>query len=610
MNGDCILRKQLLGLELLRVNFKSVFIFEIFYKVAAILLFVPLLLAASNFSLKLAGIKYLSNDNLFYFFTRPSTIVIIILFVLCLAFYLMFEIMSFLGCFHASYYNKKISALHIFRLGIYSVKKLFKGMNFLLVFIVILIFPLIRFIQGYVLLSNMKFPNFVANYLNKSETLALAVTVLIISIISIKLIYSLCYFCTENHNLKESIKKGLRLIEGNYIKTVLGLLIWNISIALAAVIILIIIMFFVVVSLKLFGIAETAHLITLQAYRWILILVSGLYTIFSTPISFAYICSYYYKERSKDGEILNFYKIPKLVLKRPVAAKISLMIFVAVLITSNIFIFVFQPNIFTPNIQLLQNTNVTAHRGDSINAPENTIAAFESAISHFADWIELDLRQTKDGVIVVIHDSSLKRTAGINKRVGELTYDEIKDLDVGTWFGKEYAGEKIPTLDEAIKHINGRAKLNIELKPTGYETDFEKEVVRIIKENKIEAQCVVSSLKYDTLRRVKKIAPEIKTIFVTGIAYGDLTYLEYADGFSIEQNFITKKLVNNIKNSEKDLYVWTVNNAADVQKMVEMGVDNIITDNPLKAKEAIYKKYAPDMLIDLFNQSLSYTREI
>lgn len=598
------MRKQILGLELLKCNFKAILIFEIFYKFVAALLIAPLALVIINFSLKLAGIKYLSNDNLFYFFTSPSTIIIIFIFVLCLAFYGLFEIMSLLGCFQASYYDEKISALDIFRLGAASVKKLLKGINILLLFIVLLIFPILNIIQLYGSFSNIKLPSVVANYINKPEVSIVIFIVIVISLLAVKLIYSLCYFCTEKYCIKESIKKGLRLINKNYIKTVFGLLLWNVVIALVAGIILVISIFSVIIILKVLGISETAKIITLQAYRWIFILLVGLYMLFSTPVSFAYISAYYYKERCKDGEILDFYQEPQATFKNPRFIKNLLSIVTVVLIISNIFIFIFEPNVFTPNIQLFQHTNVTAHRGDSINAPENTIAAFESAIVHFSDWIELDLKQTKDGVIVVMHDSNLKRTAGINKNIWEVTYNEIKDLDVGAWFSEEFVGEKIPTLDEAIKHIDGRAKLNIELKPTGHEKDFEQEVVRIIMENGIEDECVVTSLKYDTLKRIKEIAPEIKTIFVTGVAYGKFADLKYADGFSIEQNFITKKLVKNIKDREKELFVWTVNNVNDVQKMVELGVDNIISDNPLKVKEAIYKKYAPDLFIELFNQTL------
>lgn len=599
--------KQILGLELLKCNFKSILIFEICYKFIAALLFAPLVLVIVNFSLKLAGIKYLSNENISYFFTNPSTIIIICLFILCLILYSLFEVMALIGCFQASYYDKKISSLAIFRLGSFSAKKLFKGKNFLLIVISLLIYPIVNFIQLYGCFSNLKLLGIISNFIstNRPELLTCFLIIMVVSLFAMKLIYSLCYFCTENYNLKKSVKKGLRLISENYIKTVFGLLLWNITIALAAGIILIIGVFLVFVTLKILGISETANIIALQAYRWIFISLVGLYMLFSTPISFAYICSFYYKERCKDGEIMDFYKEPEAAFKNPNIVKNVLLIMTVILIISNISIFIFEPNVFKPNIQFFHNTNVTAHRGDSINAPENTIAAFESAITHYADWIELDLKQTKDGVIVVMHDSNLKRTAGINKNIWEVTYDEIKNLDVGAWFSEEFVGEKIPTLDEVIKHVNGRAKLNIELKPTGYEKDFEKEVIRIIKENNIEEQCVITSLKYNTLKRVKEIAPEIKTIFVSGVAYGNLADLKYADGFSIEQNFITKKLVNSIKNKEKDLYVWTVNNMKMIEKMIELGVDNIITDNPLKAKETIYKKYAPDTFVKLFTQTIN-----
>ncbi len=135
------------------------------------------------------------------------------------------------------------------------------------------------------------------------------------------------------------------------------------------------------------------------------------------------------------------------------------------------------------NLGLKNQTLVTAHRGYSAQYPENTIPAFQGAVKIGADCAELDVQQTKDGKIIVMHDSNLKRTCGVDKNIWETTYEEIRYLDAGKWFDASFTGTTIPTLDEVVKYARGKIKLNIELKPSGYEKDFEKNVLDIIQKN-------------------------------------------------------------------------------------------------------------------------------
>ena len=111
-----------------------------------------------------------------------------------------------------------------------------------------------------------------------------------------------------------------------------------------------------------------------------------------------------------------------------------------------------------------QDVEITAHRGDVSQAPENTIPAFKAAIESGADWIELDINQTKDGVLVVLHDENLMRVAGVPHKVRDLTYDEIRSLDVGSRLGPDFQGTSIPTLSEVLDYCRGKIKLNIEIK--------------------------------------------------------------------------------------------------------------------------------------------------
>jgi len=250
-----------------------------------------------------------------------------------------------------------------------------------------------------------------------------------------------------------------------------------------------------------------------------------------------------------------------------------------------------------PSIEYVRTMEVTAHRGASEEYPENTMAAFRAAAELHADWIELDVQQSRDGEIFVLHDPSFLRTCGVDRKVWELDWAEIRTLDAGSWKGVEFAGEKVPGLGEVLAFAEESGiRLNIELKPTGHETDFEEAVVGLIREAGLEDRCMITSQKYSLLRRVKELCPEIRTAYVLSFAYGNLHTLDDADVFSIKTSSINADLVSNVHNAGKELLVWTVNTRTVMNRMIELGVDNLVTDRITLARETIYENKFSDLV--------------
>lgn len=597
--------KHILGLDLLKYNFKSIFIYELFYKLFVLLLILPASIGLLNFSLKLAGISYLSYDNIEEFIKNPTTVLVFSLYLIVFSIMFLQEITGLISCFHASYYEIKITSRDILRHGVDSIKRVFKGFNVVLIIGALLLFPILIITQIFSVLYLIKIPDTIANYVDAHQFIVtmIIVSTIITSCFMIRFTYLFYYFTVDTCDMKKKhLKSSLLLMKGSYFSTLIGLLLWNIIIVAIGSIFSIIIIFLIFYCARFIGV-DTVNIITIGAYRWSLVLLACIHLLLTIPISFSYISSCYYKSKENKGEIINYYKAPSKIFKNYKTTRMTFVSVILCLSIINLYLIIDNSKALQPNVELFHQTSITAHRGDSVNAPENTLAAIEEAINHFADWVEIDVQQTKDGEIIVMHDSNLKRTSGINRNIWKVNYEEIKELDVGTWFSPEFSDQRIPTLDEAIKLAKGRVKLNIELKPTGHEIDFEKKVIEIIKENNFEDDCVVTSLKYSSLVKIKKIEPKIKTIYVTTVAYGEIANLDSADGFSVEHSFVTKKLVYNIKNKGKDLFVWTVNNEKDLEKMLNIGVDNIITDNPLKAKEMLYSKYAPDKLVEILGNS-------
>ena len=194
-----------------------------------------------------------------------------------------------------------------------------------------------------------------------------------------------------------------------------------------------------------------------------------------------------------------------------------------------------------------------------------------------------------------MHDANFKRTCGVNAYSWELTGCQIRQLDAGSFFGKTYSGEQIPFLSEVIdlakkKHV----KLNIEIKPSEQEATLEQDLVALIEEKGFEDSCVVTSQYYDSVKKVHDLNDSIKTVYVMGLAYGNISKLEAADAFSVRHSSINTRLVEKVHASGKEIYAWTVDTREDIDAMLECGVDNIITDDVPLAKARIQASITSD----------------
>ncbi len=251
-----------------------------------------------------------------------------------------------------------------------------------------------------------------------------------------------------------------------------------------------------------------------------------------------------------------------------------------------LFVLIIAEIAFLENLNFNRHISVTAHRGSSLKAPENTISALRQAIVDGADFAEIDAQTTSDGVVILMHDADLMRIASVNKRIQEIPFEEISKIDFGSWFSAEFNNERIATLNEAITYVSGRIKLNIELKYNRPDPELVENVGNIIRSNSFSEKCVVSSLNYGELQKFRKSFPEIKTGLIVFRALGYLTETE-SDFLSIHATKATSRLVKNAHKNGKQIHVWTVNDLQTALSMIELGVDNIITDNPEFIKDLL-----------------------
>ncbi|MDF2879881.1 MAG: glycerophosphodiester phosphodiesterase [Clostridiaceae bacterium] len=225
---------------------------------------------------------------------------------------------------------------------------------------------------------------------------------------------------------------------------------------------------------------------------------------------------------------------------------------------------------------------VIAHRGYSKAAPENSVSSIDRAIKAKSDYAEIDVQETKDGIVVLSHDRGLNRTAGVNSLVSQLNYSEISKLDIGLKFSKSYKNERIPTLKQILKESKGKIKLIIELKT--YNKNYEKltaDVVDQIEKNNMVNNCSIHSVNYNSLLLVKRINRKIRTGYIVLKHVNDLSSYN-VDFYSIDKSLVTEKVLNDMHKINRQVYVWTVNSQYEKTKFINLGADGIITDNPTK----------------------------
>jgi glycerophosphoryl diester phosphodiesterase len=233
-----------------------------------------------------------------------------------------------------------------------------------------------------------------------------------------------------------------------------------------------------------------------------------------------------------------------------------------------------------------RNVLVTAHRGSSTKAPENSLAALRAALDDGADYAEIDVQQLKDGTIVLVHDTDFKRVTGKPLRVWETAYPELADLDSGSWFAPEFKDERVPTLRSAIELVKGRMRLNIELKYHGRESGFEESVVALLRGTGFEKDCVLTSLKAAGLARVRALAPDLVIGQIVTVALGSVERLD-TDFLSMAAKAASPAQIRRNQAAGLGTHVWTVNTRDGMERMIERGVDNLITDKPDLARRVI-----------------------
>ena len=238
-------------------------------------------------------------------------------------------------------------------------------------------------------------------------------------------------------------------------------------------------------------------------------------------------------------------------------------------------------------LESLPHPAIFAHRGASAHAPENTLAAFKTALEQGADAIELDAKLSSDGIVVVIHDESVNRTTGAPGLVSQTSLAGLRALDAGSFLSDKFCGEKIPTLEEVFEAVGQRTFINVEL--TNYKTPDDhliESVCMLVRKFRMQERVLFSSFLPSNLAKARGLLPEVPCALLA--IQGPLGVWARSFGFVFGsyQAFhpylkdVTRQQLDRVHRLNRRAHVWTVNSAEDMRRLFDWGVDGIFTDDP------------------------------
>ena len=242
----------------------------------------------------------------------------------------------------------------------------------------------------------------------------------------------------------------------------------------------------------------------------------------------------------------------------------------------------------------IPNNPVVAHRGAAEFAPENTLSSISEAIAVGAQGAEFDIYQTSDGVIYLMHDGNFKRTCGLDAPAGSLTFQQMRELEAGSWKDPKFANEKVPTLDEALCLLKWTGtRPVIEVKASG----FEEKVVETVRRLGFVPGATIIDFSTERVKKFRELAPEIPVAWLCGfdekvpeeeIAETIITTLRGCGTNLVDMHFgrATPTLIERLKGEGIHVWVWTVDRPEDMARLIDAGVESITTNRPIFALEA------------------------
>lgn len=577
------------------------FVYTFLFSVLQDELYLPVMRKLWSLALRTVEEGYISDHNFTAFFTHPLVLMTGLLALGSFCILALWETAGIHMILEFAHQGKPVRLFSVFRESLVQIRHCLKPENWMIFVYVLLIQPLIDSNYSGNLLSSITIPEFIMDFImSRTVLIWLLILVMVVCLIFfLRYLFLPIIMILERKNFREASRKSALFMHGRYFRTYWKILFASFigTITLRAVPNLI--SFGLETALKaayrndvftneigqyvfrsLFDpILDTLGKVFIKIFVSAMVLV--VYHIFEAQLALPSEITLPERCIKTHGKIhslkIAFYAIYCFVF---IGAAVM---YAALMLMSET-----NPAMVD---ELVNKTLIAAHKGYSSRAPENTMPAFALAVDcEQADFIELDVRETKDGVPVVIHDASLQMPAGLNRQIYDVTFAQLQEIPATYGFDSaEFGNARIPSLEQVLEQYAGKKDFLIEIKASDLTPELPAKIVALMEKYGITETSLVHSGSYPSLKAVKEINPDIQCGFIIAISTSGYADLPYADFFSVEHTYISENMISQIHDRDKKVFVWTVNEEASFNQVRDMGVDMLITDYPKEAYEGIHR---------------------
>ena len=519
-------------------------------------------------ALNFAGEDNLDKNNIYHIISNPISFILLIVLILTAAFFMFIEFSTLTFTIYGQLVESTYSIRNIASNAWKKMKNLIGIQIIFFIGYFILSIPVANIGIKSILSQNFYIPKFITDELSKSNSgsLILSVVVIVATYIYIRLIFTLPLTAIGDKKILDSIKESWRLTKKGKLKFFITIGIFELIYA----------------TISLFTLSLTISFLAFIDPKGNNFIIETLFfTILNTTVFFFGALSKVTSITAIITVLIEENQISKelIINKKEDKKKSRVFLFLSTLLVLGIIVF----NGFTLYSNGVNNNIKTiAHRGYVEKGVENSIEALEAAAKAGVDYVEMDVLMTKDNKFIVMHDYNLKRLAGINKKVQDMTYNEL----VGLPISQSGHTSKIPSFEEYVKRAKElNIKLVVELKPHGGEPNNYVDIfIEKVKELDIENNYKYMSLDLKVMEELESKAPQLETGYIIPFQFGKFSN-NNVDFFAIEDFSFSNTLVEQAKSQNKSVYVWTINDPSLITKYLQSPANGIITDEPVQVRE-------------------------
>lgn len=582
--------------SILKISLKSwtsLLCFEILYKIIGFNLLFDLMSTLAGAVLKAGKQDYISQENLAALLVNPKVLLLLLPAFTVIVYYVYFEIAALILYCEAGWQGRHIRLSTLGKKVLRCSLSVFHYKNLPVILLLLPVIALSSFPLTSGFLSRVRIPEFIKDSIggNSLQVILLFAGLTVLNLLLFFYLFAFPAVILQGKRYFGSLRFSLRLLKGRKWKTAMLLFTSMAAVFSAAFLGFCLMVLGIWAFCRWTGPADGGRgLFAFYFSKW-----SGMWTValhIFIPLSLcAVIIILYHRYLGEEPP----QPIPERATKKEVAMRVLSIGTALTLLTF------YSEMIPGKNLTSPEDTAVVAHRAGGALGPENTVAALNEAVKAGADMAEIDVQQTRDGVLIILHDNDFRRTTGFAQKVRDTDFDTVRKLDAGSFYSAVFAGEPVPTLQEMLVTARGRIPLMIELKSSGHGKALVKETLRQIEAAGMTGQCVIASMNLELLRKSKELNPAIRTVYITALLFASDYDLRYVDGYSVETGSLTAAMTAQLHAGGKQVYAWTANRDESMRKILSLGADGLVTDNPALARYVIGTANEDPLLLFLLN---------